>query len=364
MKNFVLAGSLVIGILAPIAVLSADMEMTMTPAAQYALDKSIMFTPVDGNFHGEGLVTRLEFTLATINYLYGNEDFEGCYRNISPSQPVSYERLFSDVERTDWYGKQLCVGMHTGVIQGNTDGSFRPFASVTLAEASKILAKAYGLAQGAPAGEIWYTPAVRALSLRGAVESSANPHRSLTREDMAKMFYAMRSVPRLTMTPMMTGMDQEEAPTTPAYIPTLPAMNVPAPNENDATATITVTTDQNQEECVGQLVGAGSPGTALMVLGVEAHPRTLPRHSRRVLRQQVEEAYQNGSFEARKTEKTDSAFTRCGAFSARSPGAALMLYGVRARPDVLLQRASNRTVAEDAYNREHEGGVTINPLVP
>lgn len=363
MKNLVLAGSLVIGILAPIAVLSADMEMTMTPAAQYALDQSIMFTPVDGNFHGEGYVTRLEFSLATINHLYRNEDFEGCYRNISPSQPVSFERLFSDVERTDWYGKQLCVGMHAGMLQGNTDGSFRPFATVTLGEASKMLAKGFGLAQGAPAGELWYTPGVRALSLRGAVESSANPNRPVTRDDMAKMFYALRSVPRLTMTPMMTGMDQQEGQSdSPAYVLTLPAMNVPSPtNVNE---TITVTTDDNKGECTRQL-GAGSPGAALIALGIEAHPRTLPRHSRRVLRKQVEEAYQNGSFEGPKTQKTASVFSRCGTLAARSPGAALMLYGVRARPDVVLQRVSNRTVAEDAYyNREHEGGLTIDPLVP
>ena len=351
MKHLLLLGAMLTGILSPVAPVFAASQETTNPAEAYALEQSILFTPMSGGFNRTGLVTRLEFTLATINHLYRDEDVENCYRNIASSQPVSFERLFSDVERTDWYGKQLCVGMHAGLIQGHADGRFRPFSTITNAEAAKILAKAYGLAFGSAPDKPWYSSSITALSMRGAMARSVKPASLLTRQDMAQMFFALRNVPRLAMTPMMSSMQQEEQ----SPPNTLEHVYVPA---------VPTASPSLDPDCI-RSIGNGSPGAALLILGQTAHPRSLEHHSRHVLRAQVEEAYQNGSFESLPAHpvRITSIFGQCGALlNARSPGAGLLLSGIRARPESAA-RPSNRAVQQQAELRMHEGGLMIDPLL-
>lgn len=350
MKHLLLLGALVLGIL-PVPAFTAEVQQIQNPAVDYAVEQSIMFRSQNGDFHANGQVTRLEFVLAVINHLYRTADVERCYSDISPSQPVSYEKLFSDVARTDWYGKQLCVGMRAGLIQGNADGSFRPFATATTAEASKILAKAYGLAYAADPGEAWYTDAMSALSLRGAIAKSAAAGRYVTRGDMAKMFYGLRNVPRLTFTPMMTTMQEQATPATTQ--PQTAPVAVPAPSMPTRRIVTTVTQDDG---CIAALSGPGSPGAAMMVLGQPALVRTVERNSHRVLRKKVEAAYENGTF----AERSSGILSRCkNTLAARSPGAAVMLLGIKARPDV-VQRIPNRILQQQAYgDRSHTGGVQL-----
>lgn len=353
MKHLLLLGALVLGMF-PVPAFTAETQETQNPAVDYALEQSIMFRSQDGWFHPDGLVTRLEFALAAINHLYGTADFERCYSDISPSQPVTYEKLFSDVARTDWYGKQLCIGMHSGLIQGNADGSFRPFASVTTAEASKILAKAYGLAYAADPGEAWYTDSMSALSIRGAIALSAVADEPVTREDMAKMFYGLRNVPRLIYTPMMTNM--QEQPGTPAT--TEPATAPVAAPDNPMTPTpVAMPAGAQDEGCIAALTGPGSPGSAMLILGQPAPVRTLERNSHRVLRKKVETAYENGTF----AQRSSGTLNRCKkTIFARSPGAALLLYGTRGRPET-VQRIPNRVMQQQAYadREQRSGGVQI-----
>ena len=114
--------------------------------------------------------------------------------------------------------------------------------------------------------------------------------------------------------------------------------------------------------CMGS-IATGSPGAALIILGQIAHPRALDRHSHRTLREQVEADYENGTF-AKRSEPGDIV-RNCGVLSARSPGAALMLRGVSARPDVEVQRVANRFVQQQAeQDRTHTGGVQLSPLAP
>ncbi len=347
MQNILLLGSLVLGLF-PFGAFSQEMPETLPvrdAAVQFALEESIMFPSVDGEFHENGLVTRLEYSLAALDRLYKNEDIESCYRNISPSQPVTYERLFSDVERETWYGKNLCVGMHVGILQGKGDGSFQPFASITVAEAAKMLAKAYGLVHGSDVGEAWYADAMQALAARGAIRSEMNPHHLLTRREMAQMFYALRSEPRLVMTPMAApSWDDVEDPVT------APAPVFPQPSEGQDTLA--------SDDC-SAYIGPGSPGAALLILGHEAHPRRLDRSSHRVLRAQVEESYQNGTPQPRtQPVRETSIFSRCGDLAARSPGAALLVQGRMGRP-ANVQRVPNRVLQQQAMDRDHTGGVIV-----
>lgn len=194
-------------------------------AIDYVLTRQVMFPQADGAFHPGGFVTRLDFTLAIVDTFYREEDFEGCFRNIAPSLPVRFHLLFSDVDRESWFGKRLCVAMHAGLIGGDRDGAFRPFATITTAEASKIMARAYGIVYPSLSVQRmpWYRAPMLALSMRGAISGSAQPESFVTRQDMATMFYALR--------------DQERYPRSRIIGQTFPA---PAPVVTVATASLKV----------------------------------------------------------------------------------------------------------------------------
>jgi hypothetical protein len=174
-------------------------EVTVVPpeALRYTEDAGIL--PLTfGEPSIEGVITRLAFTQAVIKQLYTGENFDGCFRNIAPSVPVKYTLLFSDVPKDIAYGKDLCVAIYVGLVDGKKDGSFRPNDPINLAEASKILAKAYGLIYPSPwpMQSAWYDPSMQALRERGVIAPNARPESILTARDMITIFYAMRDQER------------------------------------------------------------------------------------------------------------------------------------------------------------------------
>ena len=342
MKNLLLIGTLLLAMVPTIAN-TANVSETVNPAVNYAVEQNILPLSLDGVGRSEGRVNRLEFTLATLHHLYPNEDVENCYSNISPSQPVSYMRLFSDVETTTWYGQDLCVGMHVGIIQGNRDGTFRPFAAITTAEAAKILAKAYGLAYGSAQNAAWFKQSMDVLSERGALPKNAGPDAAVTRLDMAKMFYAMKNVAPLTMTPLaVTGAENSSA------MGEMPSAQKPVEstqwmNQNDSLAM--------DEDCI-DAISANSPGAALMILGQSAHPRTGIFRSRRLLRVEVEKNYQSGTLVTHtQNVRMTSTFARCGLLSIHSPGMAMFLQRTVSSSLDMNQRPSKRSLEQSAWER-------------
>lgn len=167
-------------------------------AVEYVRTEGIMFDDPDGAFHPDALVSRVDFTVTVLDALYAEEDYRGCYKNIASSLPVRFTKVFSDVATTDWYGQHLCVGIHAGLINGNRDFAFRPTDNITAAEASKILAKAYGLVYPSlrPTAAPWYEPFMRVMRERGALAKNVGPSSALTRADVAAMFHALRNQER------------------------------------------------------------------------------------------------------------------------------------------------------------------------
>lgn len=317
----------------PLAAYSAQAPRLTTPAIDYALEHQILFTELDGNVHPEGMVTRLEFTLAAVDTVLGKKNADTCLEEIAASQPANYHLLFSDVRRDDWFAAKLCAAMRAGLVQGNADGSFRPFATISAAEGSKIVAKAYDLVT--PSLQVsrapWYQSSLQAMSAYGAVSSSVRPSTKLMRADMAKMFYAVRSVPL----PVAEWM----APTTVApampvlvmpSIPTLPAMT---------------------PECSS--ITVRSPGMALIAQG-QTLTRELDRLSHRLLREVVTYNYENGSFVTRGT----NGMVHCNVISARTPGGANATQGIIVNRQI-TERLSNRMVQALAEARGHEAGIVI-----
>jgi|GEM_PF-5328236 len=106
---------------------------------------------------------------------------------------------FLDVTEADWFAPYLATAQAKGLINGHSDGSFKPNDSVNRAEALKILLIASGLDLGdgqiSPFKDIqeadWFAPYVNyAYSkaiISGKTADMFNPSGTLTRAEMAKI---------------------------------------------------------------------------------------------------------------------------------------------------------------------------------
>ena len=127
----------------------------------------------------DSLMTRADFVYELTLNTYPPESFADCYGNLSPTP---FNLLFADVSRDEPYGPSLCIGMMGGYVSGYSDATFRPNNPMTFAEASPMLAKAYGFRTfPAPNNLPWYEPYVRVLAKNGAIPLTiSGPNHKLT----------------------------------------------------------------------------------------------------------------------------------------------------------------------------------------
>ncbi|TWI59833.1 S-layer homology domain-containing protein [Halalkalibacter nanhaiisediminis] len=121
---------------------------------------------------------------------------------VAPIAPITAEAAtnkFSDVKADAWYKNNVEYLVGNGVLDGFTDGTFRPIENVTRAQAAKMLAVSLGLEViKTPTldfkdtkNDAWYAGYVAALVDAGIVEGYENgtfkPNASITRAAFAKM---------------------------------------------------------------------------------------------------------------------------------------------------------------------------------
>lgn len=98
---------------------------------------------------------------------------------------------FPDVDKSQWYAKYVCYGEKKGIIEGYSDGTFRPEATINLAEALKITFKTYNINVGSGAGE-WYQPYLDEARKRGMlVLMTTRIGDNVTRGEMAELMYRL-----------------------------------------------------------------------------------------------------------------------------------------------------------------------------
>ncbi|NUU74662.1 S-layer homology domain-containing protein [Paenibacillus xylanilyticus] len=99
---------------------------------------------------------------------------------------------FSDVESNHWGASAITNGVSKGYVDGYTNGTFKPDASVTRAEFVKMVVSAMEL-ETTPSGGKWYTEYVDAASKAGQYASAdfnnseAAWTKVMTREEMARV---------------------------------------------------------------------------------------------------------------------------------------------------------------------------------
>ena len=83
----------------------------------------------DNKFEPERSITRAEFTAMAMKFAVGGE--EG-------------ENIFSDVDEDDWFYKAVVDSIQYGWINGFSDGTFRPYKTITRAEVVTIVNRMLG----------------------------------------------------------------------------------------------------------------------------------------------------------------------------------------------------------------------------
>lgn len=156
-------------LLVPFAFLPTVVEAA-TPDAFSSLDattiayfesEGILQGALDGSVYLASDITRAEFVRAVVEYVYPERYISPtCLEGLDtdPLLGISYELLFRDVSKDAPYALHLCVAMRSGMISGYTDGTFRPYDSISLAEASKVISVAFNLGYRMPMYQTddWY----------------------------------------------------------------------------------------------------------------------------------------------------------------------------------------------------------------
>lgn len=139
----------------------------------------------------EIVVTRMAFLQMVTQTQYAKDIHTGCFKDITFPPNNRFTLLFRDVPTNYPLAAHVCVGIKMGLIVENRDGNFRPNDPVNLAEASKILYKAYGvgpLDRQNIAGSPWYSHYIYDLRKAGIIPTRMkNPGMSLTVKDVAEL---------------------------------------------------------------------------------------------------------------------------------------------------------------------------------
>lgn len=129
----------------------------------------------DGTFQPEKTINRAELLKIILEAIYGE------------IPEVSSNCGFSDVESDGWYAKYVCYAKDEGIVEGYSDGTFRPAQEVNFVEALKITELAYGWDVESDPSE-WYRDYVETAEAANVIPTSIEEFgESLTRGAMADM---------------------------------------------------------------------------------------------------------------------------------------------------------------------------------
>lgn len=156
----------------------------IAPAQEHATaistlyEQGIIHGYPDGTFHPDATISRAEF-LKMIYALDGTGD-------VSCAQST----VFPDVSEGSWYATPACWAKQEGLIQGYSDGMFRPSQEISVAEAAKILVQQKDL--NVSTDSIWYRPYMHVLASLDVLSPGTDAGTKLTRAEAAEMLYRLQ----------------------------------------------------------------------------------------------------------------------------------------------------------------------------
>ena len=121
---------------------------------------------------------------------------------MKPDLAECTDSMFTDVSCSEWFAKYVMYLKLMGVIEGYTDGTFRPDAVITRAEALKMVLYAKGLTNPDVSGvenifsdvgvrDWFYAPVLKGYSMGivgGYADGTFGPNKPITRAEFTKIF--------------------------------------------------------------------------------------------------------------------------------------------------------------------------------
>ncbi len=99
------------------------------------------------------------------------------------------KNCFSDVAE-QWFAQYVCSAKNQGIIDGYPDGTFKPSNDINFVEASKIIANTLHLNINDSYKDNWYHQFVKALEAKFAIPSSVDSFgKNITRGEMSEIIY-------------------------------------------------------------------------------------------------------------------------------------------------------------------------------
>jgi len=168
-------------------------------ALGYVKDNGIALGYPNGSFKPDNTINRAEFTKIIIGAKYGMAAIDDCIKeNIKDSWEYVY---FPDVNKNSWFAKYICVAKLNNIIDGYSDGNFKPTNNINFSEASKIIVNTFGYS--VTTDEVWYKPFIDKLAENMAIPTSIDDFsKNITRGEMAEMIY--RLINNITSKPTNT----------------------------------------------------------------------------------------------------------------------------------------------------------------
>ena len=108
-----------------------DEESYSTEYIMEFTERGLIFGYSDGTFRPNNSITRAEF-LTLINRTFGYKEADNSLI------------AFTDISESDWYYNDLTIAIHMGYIKGYVDKSFRPNRSITRQEAALVMNRILG----------------------------------------------------------------------------------------------------------------------------------------------------------------------------------------------------------------------------
>ncbi len=160
---------------------------------EYFRQQNLIRGYADGTFKPDQQINRAEFAYFITNPFFLNTDVtNNC---VSDHETDKIHIFFFDVQKDSWYANAVCAAQIKDIIDGYSDGSYRPGNPINFAEAAKIVVNTFvaDFANPDKSSDHWYKQYVDKLSdLKAIPTSIKTAAHYMTRAEMVELIYRVK----------------------------------------------------------------------------------------------------------------------------------------------------------------------------
>ncbi len=157
-------------------------------AIKYVKDFGFVDGYEDGTYKSDNKINRAEFVKILVNAT--------TILNLGILEVCNNENPFSDIPSDVWYTNYVCYAKNQRIVDGYSDGTFKPAANINFVEAVKVISNAYDQLEvmGLDTATVWYQPYLDSLNSLIAFPASITDNAQyITRGEMAELIYRIEN---------------------------------------------------------------------------------------------------------------------------------------------------------------------------